>query len=74
MTDDEKAQILFQRMLDRMPVWVDSPVGQRVWIDQIGFDTEGHLIAHDHEGNDRLVGHYLLINPIGRNISGGLRY
>lgn len=60
---DELAMILFSRMLSRRPVWVDSPVGQMTWIQMVGLDTDGEIIAYDHEGQDRRCEDYLLTNP-----------
>lgn len=60
---DELALILFNRMLSRCPVWVDSPMGQRVWIQSIGLTDDGEAVAFDHDGNDRLCNQYLLSNP-----------
>ena len=67
---DELASILFQRMISRRPVWVDSEKGQRVWIQMVGIDDEGECIAYDHEGNDRRAEEYLLASP-GREESNG---
>jgi hypothetical protein len=60
---DEHAHVLFLRMLSRDPVWVDSPAGQMTWIQMIGLEDNGEVIAYDSEGNDRLVEEYLLTDP-----------
>lgn len=60
---DERALVLFSRMLNRLPVWVDSPAGQMTWIQGVHLDDDGEVIAYDHEGNDRRAEDYLLNNP-----------
>ena len=61
---DDMAVLLFRRMLDRRPVWVNSPMGQRVWIQSVGLDGDtGECVAFDHNGNDRFCDEYLLDNP-----------
>lgn len=60
---DERALVLFGRMLNRQPVWVDSTAGQMVWVQSVALDDDGEMIAFDHDGNDRRVEEYLLNNP-----------
>ena len=60
---DERGLILFGRMLSRHPVWVDSPAGQMTWIQMVGLDDRGEMIAYDVDGNDRLCEDYLLADP-----------
>lgn len=66
---DEHAHALFRRMLSREPVWVDSPAGQMTWVQMVGLEDSGEVVAYDHQGNDRLAEEYLLKNP-GRYNSG----
>lgn len=63
---DEMATILFGRMLSKRPVWVNSQVGQMVWIQMIGLDEHGECIAFDDDGNDHLCEDYLLTPPSAR--------
>lgn len=62
---DTKAQAraLFERMLDRRTVWVDSEAKQPVEIRMIALEDNGSYIAFDQDGNDRLVEEYLLHEP-----------
>lgn len=66
---DERALILFERMRTSRPVWVDSAMGQMTWIQMVGLDDDGELIAYDRDGQDRRAEEYLLENP-GRPESG----
>jgi hypothetical protein len=60
---DERAIVLFARMLNRQPVWVNSNAGQMTWVQMVGLDDDGEVIVYDHEGNDRRAEDYLLDNP-----------
>lgn len=68
---DELALVLFERMRTRRPVWVDSIMGQRCFVQAIELNDDGELVAYDQDGNDRLCSEYLLTNP-GRPESGGM--
>lgn len=54
--------LLFARMLNQEPVWVDSPMGQKTWIHYIGF-IDGVLIAIDSDGQDRPCSEYFAEQP-----------
>lgn len=60
---DEHALVLFSRMLSRQPVWVASPAKQMAWIQSVGLDDQGEVIAWDHDGHHRRAEDYLLDGP-----------